>query len=169
MNLSKYAPNLIWAIASLFFPAICFGAELTAQDTESKLIGDWQVGLNAINKTAPVEYAFKTGLIGVVWRIKADHTIETYFPCEFESIVRKTGYKSPIVGKWHLDEKNVFYVRFDGFPLGNGEYDSVEKKGKVIFDENPGFYGTGTMSIKDDSEQTAINLGRLDVSQNLCN
>jgi len=160
---------LLASLLSFSFGTACFSAEDSISDIESKLLGEWQVGLTAITKPLPVKESFRTHLLGPIWQLNADHTVLAHFPCEVESYRKEVGLPAlgSTRGNWYIDSNKIFHIRLD-VPVKGNESGSIEKQGKIFFDEKPALYGTGTMSIKNDPEERGTILGRYDSSRENC-
>ncbi len=68
--------------------------------TESRLLGEWQVGLNKQNQSEHAIENMSAGLLGPIWRFNADHSFVVYFPCDLDMpLVLKDAVTR---GKWEV-------------------------------------------------------------------
>ncbi len=54
------------------------------KSADSRLVGEWQLGLNKENQSEPAIENMSAGLLGPIWRFNADHTFVIYFPCDLD-------------------------------------------------------------------------------------
>lgn len=132
--------------------------KLTNAQLESKLVGFWQPGLNAYTRSMPVEDAFLTGALGMIFHLNDDKRVNIIIPCEIRLIAKDKRIPSDVKGTWTLDETQVLSVNFDA-TLPDGKLEHVELKGALRFEFDT--FDDEQMILKDDLNEKHLGQARL--------
>lgn len=150
--------NLITSTCALVFAiaqGMGFAAAAQPRSISHRIVGEWQQGLNDKNKDAPIIENVAAGILGPVYRFKADKTFVVYFPCNIDMQLKL----KDVVTKGVWEVANGTQLKLTITERGDWR-GPMEVDGEVVISSKRGHIQTLTF---DD-----INAGRFDGARANC-